>query len=278
MKYIVNNIKLFIVLGLLAVAFGCDGATNKTTNTNVAPNNARPANSSQMPTNAPVGATPPNMLGSPTASVTVEEFADFQCPTCASVHTIMKNVQAAYGSRIKFIYRNFPLTQIHKNAYDAAVAAEAAGQQGKFWDMQNQIFANQAAWSNSTNVRPVFEGYAQNLGLDVEKFKTDMLSMTTKSRVDADMQRGRALNISSTPTIFINNIAVPFEQMNIDSLKQIIDAELQKAPQATATAPAASSPSANANAKPSAANANTKTSAANADATTAKPAPPVNKQ
>lgn len=255
MKHIVKNTKLFIVLGLLAFAFACDKTPNKT---NPAANGTKnAATTPQIPANAPVGATPPNLLGSPTAAVTVEEFADFQCPTCALVHTTMKNVQAAYGSRIKFIYRNFPLTQMHKNAYDASVAAEAAGQQGKFWDMQNQLFSNQAAWSNSGNAREIFEGYAQNIGLDVEKFKTDMLGMATKSRVDADMQRGRALNVNSTPTIYINGVSVPFEQMkNIDAVKQLIDAQLQKAGTQTQSAPPTTSSSAAANSANTSANKN----------------------
>jgi protein-disulfide isomerase len=252
MKHILTNTKLFIVLGLLAFLVGCPGTSNKTNTT--AANATKTATTPGIPANAPAGATPPNLLGSPSALVTVEEFADFQCGACASVHTTMKNVQAAYGSRIKFIYRNFPLTQVHKNSYDAAVAAEAAAQQGKFWDMQNQLFSNQAAWSNSTNAREIFEGYAKNIGLDVEKFKTDMLGMATKSRVDADIQRGRALNITSTPTVYINNVSVPFEQLNIDSLKQLIDAQLQKAGTQTQTAPPATSSSAVANSANTSAN------------------------
>ncbi|HEX8638099.1 MAG TPA: thioredoxin domain-containing protein, partial [Pyrinomonadaceae bacterium] len=201
-----------------------------------------------IPPNAPAGAQPPNVLGSPTATVTVEEFADFQCPTCAQVHTMMKNIQSTYGSRIKFVYRNFPLTQIHKNAYEAAVASEAAGQQGRFWDMQNQLYTSQPAWSNSSDARTVFAEYAGKIGLDVEKFKTDMLAMTTKSRVDADIARARALGVNSTPTLYINGKTVPFEQMKLETLRAIIDAELQKGgtAQATQTAPATGTAAGNA--------------------------------
>ncbi|MGB7069603.1 MAG: thioredoxin domain-containing protein, partial [Pyrinomonadaceae bacterium] len=94
------------------------------------------------PVNAPMGAQPPHLLGSPTASVTVEEFADFQCGGCAAIHPTLKEVQALYGSKIKLIFRNFPLP-MHDKSTDAAVASEAAGMQGKFWDMQNQLFTNQ---------------------------------------------------------------------------------------------------------------------------------------
>jgi protein-disulfide isomerase len=179
---------------------------------------------------APLGAQPPNMLGSPTATVTVEEFADFQCGACANVHPVLKNVQSVYGSNIKFIFRHFPL-QMHRNAYDAAVAAEAAGLQGKFWDMQNLIFSNQQSWAGASDVRTIFVGYAERLGLDVEKFKNDILGTVTKNRVDADMQRGRALNITSTPTVYVNGVAVPYDQMTLEGMKRIIDAELQKTKQ-----------------------------------------------
>ncbi len=175
------------------------------------------------------GAQPANMLGSPTATVTIEEFADFQCPTCASVHSKMKEINALYSGRIKFIFRNFPLTQVHKNAYDAAVAAEAAGMQGKFWVMQDQLFSNQKAWSDSQEARKIFEEYAQKIGLDVARFQNDMLGLPAKTRVDADLQRARALNLNGTPTVYINGREVPFEQTGVAMMRQVIDAELQKA-------------------------------------------------
>lgn len=177
--------------------------------------------------NAPAGATPPNILGSPTSLVTIEEFADFQCSACASAHPTMKEIQSIYGSRIKFVFRNFPL-QMHEKAYDAAVAAEAAGMQGKFWDMQNQLLTNQAAWSADPNYRQLWAEYAQKIGLNVGKWQTDMAGLGAKSRVDLDLARGRALNVNSTPTVFINGSSIPFPDVNVTSLRQIIDAELQK--------------------------------------------------
>ena len=179
------------------------------------------------------GANPPNMLGSPTAAVTVEEFADYQCPTCGTVHPKMKELTGAYGNKIKFIYRSFPLTQIHKNAYDSAVAAEAAGLQGKFWAMQDQLFSNRTEWENSNDARKIFDGYAQKLGMDVAKFQNDMLGLPAKSRVDEDMKRGRSIGINGTPTIYIvgkNTVTkLTPEQMEVSAMRQIIDAELQKA-------------------------------------------------
>ncbi len=196
-------------------------AANKTSTTLPQPNNT------PMVSNV-LGAQPPNFKGAQSSTVTIEEFADYQCPTCGAMHPVMNEINALYGSRIRFIYRNFPLVQIHKNAYEAAVSGEAAGLQGKFWEMQNLLFQNQRVWSNVDDIKPVFEGYAQTIGLDVEKFKADVAGLAAKQRVDADLQRGRALNISSTPTILVNGFPVPFEQMTVDGVKKVVDAELVK--------------------------------------------------
>ena len=264
-KNVNNNSGLpFIIIGivLLAVVVGgwylYSSSSKKTpvanVNKNTPTNGVRPSNTPLI-SNIP-GAQPPNYKGAQTSAVVVEEFADYQCPTCATMHPVMNEVSSMYGSRIRFIYRNFPLA-MHKNAYDASTSAEAAGLQGRFWDMQNLIFQNQKVWSNVENVKPVFEGYAQTLGLDVEKFKSDVAGLAAKQRVDADMQRGQSLKINSTPTVLINGFPVPFEQMTTDGMKRIIDAELAKTSgnQQTPTAPPTTSNSA---APANAANANVK--------------------
>jgi protein-disulfide isomerase len=190
--------------------------------------NKPPATPDNRAANAPIGAVPPNMLGSPTAAVTVEEFADFQCPMCATKYTVAKEIISTYGNRIKFIFRNYPLP-MHDKSYEAAVAAEAAGMQGKFWDMENQLFTNQKDWSSATDYRQIWESYAQKIGLDVEKFKNDMAGTAAKSRVDNDKARGAGIGINSTPSFFINNKLVPLEQLDAGAMKALIDAELAKA-------------------------------------------------
>ena len=227
-----NNSKspLIIIGVVLVVAIvGVWVLMNKTQSKPAPPVN-KPAPSKTPVISNVLGAQPPNLLGSPNAAVTVEEFADFQCPMCGQMHPKMKELNSIYGSRIKFIFRNYPLAiPAHDKAYDAAVAAEAAGLQGRFWDMQNLLFTNQQAWSANPDYRKVWEEYATRLGLDIEKFKNDMAGLNAKARVDADLQRGRALNINSTPSVFINGVLVPFEQMNVETLRQIIDGELAKA-------------------------------------------------
>ncbi|MGI8786654.1 MAG: DsbA family protein [Pyrinomonadaceae bacterium] len=203
--------------------------SNTNSSANAAERNAaREQAEQELYAKASPGAQPANMLGSPNAAVTIEEFADYQCPTCGLEYPKMKEINALYGNRIKFIYRNFPL-QMHRYGYDAAVAAEAAGLQGKLWQMQDQLFTNRQAWENSPDARKVFEDYAQKIGLDVAKFQSDELGMAAKTRVDEDLKRGRALNVTGTPTVFINGKQLAFEQMEVSQMRQIIDAELQKA-------------------------------------------------
>ncbi|MEP6945405.1 MAG: thioredoxin domain-containing protein [Acidobacteriota bacterium] len=237
-----------VIVGLIA-AWWFYSNSNPTPNTNraIATNiNAKPTGT---PADAPPGAKPPNMSGSEAALVTVEEFADYQCPTCASTHPIMNQIKSIYGSRIKFIFRSFPLAiPAHDKAYDAAVAAEAAGMQGKFWEMQNMLFTNQQSWTADPGYKQTWNEYAQKLGIDVAKFQSDMAGMGAKSRVDEDLKRGRALNVNSTPTIFVNGISLEPKDFNVNSMKVIIDSELAKASsaaQSPAKAPEANATSAN---------------------------------
>ena len=242
-----------IIIGLVLVAV-IGGAwylysqSKPSANANVKPG-ATPSKAATVNPNAPVGATPPNMLGSPTAVVTVEEFADFQCPTCATTHPIMKEIQSTYGSKIRFVFRQFPLP-MHDKGYDAAVAAEAAGLQGKFWAMQDQLFTNQQSWSVAgANAREIWAGYAQKIGLDVQQWQNDMAGLAAKSRVDQDLQRGKALNISSTPSILVNGELSP--ELSVTGIRRLIDAKLQEAgpAQSSGAAPPVNAAPANSNSK-----------------------------
>lgn len=240
-----SGLPLAIIVGvLILVVVGAYFLYNrpKPPTSNVNSNAAnRPANVSRTPmTASSLGAVPPNMLGSATATVTIEEFADFQCGACAQVHPVMKELQSIYGSRIRFIFRNYPL-QIagHDKAYDAAVATEAVRMQdpNKFWVMQDNLFVNQTVWSPNPNYRELWAEYVQKIGLDVERFKNDMAGPNAKARVDADLQRGRSLNVDSTPTLLVNGKNIPMESINISNLRQVVDQEIQNA-MGTSSAPA----------------------------------------
>ena len=141
------------------------------------------------------------------------------------------------------VFRQFPLG-IHDKAYDAAVASEAAGMQGKFWQMQDQLFMNQQTWASpSSDHKQLWNEYAQKIGLDVQQWQNDMAGLAAKSRVDQDMARGKALGVGSTPSIYINGELVPFPEANVAGLRRLIDAELQKGGAAQSQTPAPASAS-----------------------------------
>ncbi|HLL99573.1 MAG TPA: thioredoxin domain-containing protein, partial [Pyrinomonadaceae bacterium] len=195
-----NSHFLFVMAGLflLAVIIGACGGGG--TGNNARSNGSTPrANNNQgaQPNyaTAPAGASPAHFKGGQAAKVVIEEFADYQCPTCATLHPVVQQIQAAFGDRVKIIFRNYPLTQVHPKAYDAAVAAEAGGMQGKFWEMQNQLFTNQQFWSTASDHRKLFEDYAQKIGLDIERFRNDMAGIAAKDRVDKDLQRAKGLGV-----------------------------------------------------------------------------------
>ena len=232
---------LIIAAVLVAGALGAwwlysSSKPSTTANSNTAANTAanRPKAGS-IPANAPPGAQPPNQSGSSAAAVRIEEFADFQCGACASANPILNEIKSMYGSRIHFVFRNYPLSiPAHNKAYDAAVAAEAAGMQGKFWDMQNLLFTKQAAWTSADNYKQMWKEYAQRIGLDVTKWENDMLGIGAKTRVDEDLKRGKAIGVNTTPSVYVNGTLVPYTEVSVQSLKTIIDMEIQKATQPAA--------------------------------------------
>jgi len=184
--------------------------------------------SSDAFTKAPAGAVPPNLLGSENATVIVEEFADYKCGACANAFPDIKKTVAAYGDKIKFIFRSFPVTG--GVAKDAALAAEAVRAQDpeKFWLMQELLFTNQSLWGGGGDHNSVFVGFAGQLGLDIERFKNDMASTEVMSRVEEDIKRGKALGVRSTPTLFINNVQLPYQQIKEETMKRRIDGLLKK--------------------------------------------------
>jgi protein-disulfide isomerase len=188
-------------------------------------NNAAPAIDKYK--TAPPGAQPPWAKGSANATVTIEEFADFQCPSCAQFDPTIREIKTIYGDRVRIIFRQYPL-QMHPKAYDAARAAEAAGVQGKFWEMHDLLYDKQKDWSVMENHRLTFADYAKSLGLDVEKFNNDLVGQVASSRVGLDKQRGDAINIRATPSVFINGRLLMPDEMQTLKLRQLIDNALQR--------------------------------------------------
>ena len=173
-----------------------------------------------------------HVRGSADAPVTLEEFGDFQCPPCGRLAGPLQEIEKDYGARLRVIFRNFPFA-IHEHASEAACAAEAAGLQGHFWEMHDLLYREQANWSKTKDVQPLFTSYAGMLGLNLDRFKTDMSSEKVKEKVESDQNRGEALGVKNTPTIFINNQSVPPTSLNPIALRAAIDAALRekKAPE-----------------------------------------------
>jgi len=168
-----------------------------------------------------------HIRGNPDAPVTLEEYGDFQCPPCGMFSLFVQQLEKEYDSRLRVVFRNFPLSG-HEHAREAAIAAEAAGLQGHFWEMHDVLYREQEAWSKAPNTRELFESYAGTIGLDLDKFKKDMDGEQARTRVDADRQRGDSLGIQTTPTLFINNQPVDQKDRNPEGIRAEINAALQK--------------------------------------------------
>jgi protein-disulfide isomerase len=166
-----------------------------------------------------------HVRGKADAPVTIEEFGDFQCPPCGTMSPILHQLGDEYGSRLRVIFHHFPLP-VHAHAREAALAAEAAHEQGKFWEMHDVLYKEQKLWSLGENVPALFEGYAKSIGLDVERFKKDVTDREVAERVEKDQKLGASRGVTSTPTIFLNNVLVPPSQLAPESLHKAIDTAL----------------------------------------------------
>ncbi len=173
-----------------------------------------------------IGADPPHAEGPANAPVTIEEFGDFQCPPCAMFHPVLKEMEKEFGPKLRVIFREYPLVPTHEHALSAARSAEAAGLQGKFWQMHDIIYTNQKAWKNAFDVRPIFEEYAKTIGLNLERYRQDLTSETVQNRIFLDGKRARALGVKGTPTVFMNGREVPFESLEPTRLRPLIEAEI----------------------------------------------------
>ena len=174
------------------------------------------------------GAEPARALGPENAPVVLEEFGDYQCPPCGQVFPEIEAIKREYGDRLRLVFRHNPLTRIHPHALLAAHAAEAAGQQGKFWEMHRALYENQQAWSRTPDPRGLFETYARQTGLDVERFRRDIGGPEGDARVVADHNRARSLGVESTPTFFLNGRKLPPASGTGRELRAQIERELAK--------------------------------------------------
>jgi protein-disulfide isomerase len=182
-------------------------------------NKASAPSTSAQPTN--------HLYGKKDSPVKFVEYGDFQCPYCGQYYPIIREVVSKYATQISFQFINYPLTQVHQNAVAAARAAEAADEQGKFWEMYDMLYQNQQDWSESTSAPNVFEGYAKQFGLNTTKFKADFASSKVNNRINADKEKFDKLGLEkSTPTFLLNGKKIT--ATNAKEFSKLIDAELAK--------------------------------------------------
>lgn len=210
------------------------------------------------------GAEPNHVRGGKNARVTIEEFGDYQCTPCGKLAQVLRKVEQTYGDRVRLVFRQFPLINMHAYALTAASAAEAAGLQGHFWEMHDQLFETATTWAKdmprprraplasppnvppddvaANAVKETFVGFAVQIGLDQEKFKKDMESEEVKLRITADQQRGASMGVDRTPVLLINGVQIPFSSLKFEPLQKLIDDALNgKTPVPETPSPTASS-------------------------------------
>ena len=165
--------------------------------------------------------------GNPEASVSLIEYSDFQCSACIIYYSNTKRLIEEFADDIQIIFRHYPLPSIHPQAELAAQAAEAAGQQNKFWEMHNMLFDNQQSWSGNSKAKDTFISYAQQLGLDIEKFTNDLEHKDIKNAIRDDKISGDQALIEGTPTFFLNGKKIN-NPRSYDKFRQLITTELTK--------------------------------------------------
>ena len=157
--------------------------------------------------------------GDADAPITIVEFSDFECPFCGRAHPVLERIVREFDGQVRMVFKQYPLS-MHEYADDASRATIAAGNQGKFWEMHDTLFEHQTALTPSD-----IEGYAEELGLDMERFRADMEAEATQAIIDRDRALGQELGVNSTPTIFVNGRK--FEEP-LENLGQYITEELAR--------------------------------------------------
>lgn len=202
---------VLIVIGLGAIVLGMVGIVSQKSKLGAL---ITPANSGDW------------IKGDKNSKVVLVEYSDFQCPACEYFYGIVKNLEKDFPENFAVVYRNYPLSQ-HKYGELAAKAAEAAGIQGKFWEMHDVLFEKQSEWSESGDALKNFASYAQILGLNADKFNTDINSKEVSDKIQNDLADGNNQNIQGTPTFFINGKEIK-SPGNYEEFKAVIEKEINK--------------------------------------------------
>ncbi|MDQ6625885.1 MAG: DsbA family protein, partial [Verrucomicrobiota bacterium] len=209
----------FVIIGVVAVTAATAGTLiYRTKHARVASLAAQTAADNR---GGKPGASPTHAQGPEVAPVTIEEFGDFQCPPCSALAATLRTFEHDYPGKLRVIFREYPL-DMHNHARLAALGAEAAGLQGKFWEMHEQLYTKQNDWSKEEDFRPMLNRYAAAIGLDSARFAKDLESDKTQSRLKLDRERATSLGVNATPTVFINGQLVPPNLRTTEGLRTAI--------------------------------------------------------
>lgn len=167
--------------------------------------------------------------GSKNAKVKLTEFGDFQCPACRAYEPIVRKISKDFDGKLNLTFKHFPLTSIHKNALLGARAAEAAGAQGKFWEMHDWLYDNQVVWGElpAADAKAKILAAAEKLKLDMDKFKKDIDAKTIEDKILTSQSEGIDLGIVATPTFYLDGKKLDPTPQNYEEFKKVIEAELK---------------------------------------------------
>lgn len=205
---------IIVALGLGGlIAFSKQGATNVD---NLDPTSIIQSNN---------GSIGDHVFGKTDSKVILFEYADYQCPGCGAAYPATHSIQNLYKDKVAFVFRNFPLTTIHPNALAAASVAEAAGLQGKFWEMHDLLFTQRDGWVNLTVSQrgDTFLSYARQLNLDIDKFTADQASKEVSEKINRDRSLGGKVGVDATPSFFVGS-----EKMDSDTVDDVINGKGEK--------------------------------------------------
>lgn len=215
--------RFLTILATLVIVFGAIFAFSQHSSNKSNPSNVQPSN---------------HVTGDGVKNVTLVEYGDFQCVVCEGYEPVIDQVRSTYASDIHFQFRNLPLSSVHPNAFSAARAAEAASLQNKFWEMHDTLYsqANWQAWTISSSPIDLYKTYAQQLGLDVNKFQSDFASEMVNSTIQADLAAFKKTGQKqATPTFFLDGTYLDNSKLSdqdnrpsFEKFKALIDAEITK--------------------------------------------------
>lgn len=169
-----------------------------------------------------------NVYGKMDSPVQLTEYVDFQCEACYAFYPNVKAVKEIYKDKVKFQIKYFPIASSHANALAAAAAAEAAAKQDKFFEMHDILFERQKEWQNRKDRQVAFEGYAKEIGLDMEQYKKDFVSKETTATIQADLEEVQKLGGNGTPTFALNGKKIESPRNSVGEISKLLDEALDQ--------------------------------------------------